>query len=139
MKIRAFDPADEVAVVALWEAAGLTRPWNDPHKDIARKLTTQPELFLIGELAGRVIASAMIGFDGHRGWIYYLAVSPDQRGNGFAGLLIAEGERLLTERGCPKLMLMVRADNSSVIDLYERVGYETETTIVMGKRLIPDN
>jgi len=139
MKIRAFEVADTDAVVALWEVAGLTRPWNDPRKDIARKLTTQPELFLAGELDGRVIASAMIGWDGHRGWISYLAVAPEHRGNGFARILIAEGERLLIERGCPKLMLMVRADNAAVIDLYERLGYESETTIVMGKRLIPDS
>ena len=139
MDIRAFEDADTDAVVALWETCGLTRAWNDPRKDIARKLTTQPELFLIGELDGAVMASAMIGFDGHRGWISYLAVDPEQRGNGYARELIGEGERLLTERGCPKIMLMVRSDNSAVIDLYEHLGYATETTILMGKRLIPDN
>jgi ribosomal protein S18 acetylase RimI-like enzyme len=139
MKIRSFEALDEDAVVALWETCGLTRPWNDPRRDIARKLTTQPELFLVGEFEGRVIASAMIGFDGHRGWVSYLAVDPAHRGKGHARTLMLEGERLLTERGCPKIMLMVRSDNSAVIDLYEHLGYATETTIVMGKRLIPDN
>ena len=141
MKIRAFDTADEDAVVALWEACGLTRPWNDPHRDIARKLTTQPDLFLVGtgEDDGSVIATAMIGFDGHRGWVYYLAVDPAHRGNGHSTALMAEAERILIERGCPKLMLMVRAENTAVVDLYQHLGYEPETTLVMGKRLIPDD
>ena len=138
MKIRAFEAADEDAVVALWEDCGLTRPWNDPHKDIARKLTTQPELFLVGEDDGAVIATAMIGFDGHRGWVYYLAVDPTRRGEGHSRALMAEAERILIELGCPKLMLMVRAENTAVTDLYEHLGYTTETTLVMGKRLIPD-
>ena len=145
MKIRAFETADEDAVVALWEACGLTRPWNDPHRDIARKLTTQPDLFLVGigegdaEDNGAVIATAMIGFDGHRGWVYYLAVDPAHRGNRHSTALMAEAERILIERGCPKLMLMVRAENTAVVDLYQHLGYEPETTLVMGKRLIPDD
>ena len=145
MKIRAFETPDEDAVVALWEACGLTRPWNDPHRDIARKLTTQPDLFLVGigeddaEDDGAVIATAMIGFDGHRGWVYYLAVDPAHRGNRHSTALMAEAERILIERGCPKLMLMVRAENTAVVDLYQHLGYEPETTLVMGKRLIPDD
>ncbi|MFP3617399.1 GNAT family N-acetyltransferase, partial [Paraburkholderia sp. SIMBA_050] len=78
---------DESAVVALWQACGLTRPWNDPHRDIARKLTEQPELFLVGEADGRLVASAMIGFDGHRGWVYYLAVAPACQGRGYGRML----------------------------------------------------
>jgi ribosomal protein S18 acetylase RimI-like enzyme len=84
MEIRPFRTADEPAVVALWEECRLTRPWNDPHKDIARKLTVQPELFLVGELEGRVMASVMAGYEGHRGWANYLAVAPLWRGCGFA-------------------------------------------------------
>jgi ribosomal protein S18 acetylase RimI-like enzyme len=80
----------------------------------------------------------MIGFDGHRGWVYYLAVAPDQRGSGHARALMEEAERLLTELGCPKIMLMVRAENAAVVDLYEHLGYQLEETRVMGKRLIPD-
>ena len=85
-----------------------------------------------------VVGTAMIGWDGHRGWVSYLAVEPDHRGLGYARTLMAEAERLLIEAGCPKLMLMVRSDNSAVIELYEKLGYALETTLVMGKRLIPD-
>jgi len=138
MPLRPFTIADGEAVVALWTECGLVRPWNDPRKDIARKLTEQPELFLVIEDAGAVIATAMVGFDGHRGWVYYLAVSPRRRAEGYARALMAEAERLLIERGCPKIMLMVRADNDSVIGMYEGLGYATESTVVMGKRLIAD-
>jgi ribosomal protein S18 acetylase RimI-like enzyme len=136
--IRAFDERDTDAVVALWEACGLTRPWNDPRRDIGRKLTTQPDLFLVGTVGGGVIATAMIGFDGHRGWVYYLAVSVEHRGRGLARELMAEAERLLIALGCPKIMLMVRADNTDVVELYEHLGYAVETTKLLGKRLIPD-
>ncbi|MCU1471480.1 MAG: family acetyltransferase [Glaciihabitans sp.] len=138
MNIRTFEDADTEAVVALWHECGLTRPWNDPHRDIERKLTTQPELFLVGIRDDRLIATAMIGFDGHRGWVYYLAVAPEHRGAGHARALMIEAERLLTDLGCPKIMLMVRAENTVVIDLYEHLGYELEDTRVMGKRLIAD-
>ncbi|MCU1549744.1 MAG: family acetyltransferase [Glaciihabitans sp.] len=139
MPIRPFEERDTEAVVALWEDCGLTRPWNDPHRDIQRKLTTQPELFLVGVSDDdTVIATAMIGFDGHRGWVYYLAVVEQRRGEGHARALMAEAERLLIELGCPKLMLMVRSDNTTVIDVYEKLDYVLETTVVMGKRLIPD-
>jgi ribosomal protein S18 acetylase RimI-like enzyme len=138
MRIRPFAEADTDRVVQLWNDCGLTRPWNDPHKDIARKLTVQPDLFLIGEDAGDVIATAMIGFDGHRGWVSYLAVDPHQRSQGYAAELMTEGERLLIALGCPKIMLMVRAENAAVVGLYEYLGYETEQTLLMGKRLISD-
>ena len=140
--IRPFGEGDTDAVIQLWQDCGLTRPWNDPRTDIARKLTTQPELFLVAtdgdENAGEVIATAMVGFDGHRGWISYLAVALDRRGEGHARALMAEAERLLVELGCPKLMLMVRAENTAVIDMYEHLGYALEPTRLLGKRLIPD-
>ena len=140
--IRPFGEGDTDAVIQLWQDCGLTRPWNDPRKDIARKLTTQPELFLVATAgdgnAGKVIATAMVGFDGHRGWISYLAVALDRRGEGHARALMAEAERLLVELDCPKLMLMVRAENTAVIDLYEHLGYVLEPTRLLGKRLIPD-
>ena len=138
MLIRPFEQRDTAAVVGLWEDCGLTRPWNDPLRDIQRKLTTQPDLFLVTEDAGAVIATAMIGFDGHRGWVYYLAVAEQRRGEGLARALMAEAERLLIELGCPKLMLMVRSDNTTVIDVYQKLDYVLESTVVMGKRLIPD-
>jgi ribosomal protein S18 acetylase RimI-like enzyme len=138
MLTRSFVVDDTESVVQLWNDCGLTRPWNDPRKDIERKRTVQPELFLVGEDAGKLIATAMIGFDGHRGWVSYLAVDSAHRGRGNAAALMVEGERLLIELGCPKIMLMVRADNTAVIGLYENLGYATEQTVLMGKRLIPD-
>ena len=138
MTIRAFRPADAEAVVRLWRECGLTRPWNDPYRGIARKLTVQPELFLVAEDSGAVIGTAMVGFDGHRGWVSYFAVDPHRQGQGHGGALRAEAERLLIGLGCPKIMLMVRKDNSSVVELYRHLGYELEQTALLGKRLIPD-
>ena len=138
IQIRSFQPADETAVVALWQACGLTRPWNDPHADIARKLTEQPELFLVGTLGDEVIASAMVGFDGHRGWVYYLAVAPRYRKQSYGRALMQEAERLLIERGCPKLNLQVRSSNAEVIEFYRRLGYVLDETVSLGKRLIHD-
>lgn len=142
MQIRPFraDTAvdDTAAVVALWRASGLTRPWNDPHRDIERKLTTQPELFLVGETDATVTATAMVGFDGHRGWVYYLAVDPSQRGRGAGRALMDEAERLLAERGCPKVTLMVRSTNADVLAFYDTLGYTVDDVTVLGKRLIAD-
>jgi ribosomal protein S18 acetylase RimI-like enzyme len=138
MVIRTFTKADEAAVVALWRAAGLTRPWNDPHADIARKQTVQPELFLVGELGREIIASAMAGYDGHRGSVYYVAVSPDHQRRGHARALMAEVEIRLEALGCPKLNLMVRHDNSAAMGFYERLGYDTQAVATLGKRLIVD-
>ena len=138
VEIRAFQPDDEPSVVALWERCGLVRPWNDPHKDIARKLTEQPELFLVGTLDDKVIASAMVGFDGHRGWVYYLAVSERHRNRSYGRALMQEAERLLIDRGCPKLNLQVRASNGGVLEFYRKLGYVKDETVSLGKRLIPD-
>jgi len=138
MLIRPFAVADTEAAVALWEVCGLTRPWNDPRKDIARKLTVQPELFLVGEIDGATVATAMIGFDGHRGWLYYLAVSPEHRGQGLGSALVSAAEQLLIERGCPKLNLQVRGGNSALISYYRSLGYEEDGAVSLGKRLIPD-
>lgn len=136
--IRTFARRDEDAVVALWRATGLTRPWNDPHADIARKLAVQPELFLVGELDGEIVASAMAGYDGHRGSVYYLAVSPDHQRRGHARALMAEVERRLEAIGCPKLNLMVRRDNTGVLGFYDQLGYDEQSVVVLGKRLIAD-
>lgn len=140
MRIRPFEPADTDAVVALWEACGLVRPWNDPRTDIARKLTTQPELFLVGEDAdGAVIGSAMAGYDGHRGWVNYLAVDPGAQRAGHARALMAEVERLLLERGCPKVNLQVRDTNTDALGFYAALGYTPDAAVSLGKRLIPDD
>jgi ribosomal protein S18 acetylase RimI-like enzyme len=136
--IRTFARPDEAAVVALWRAAGLTRPWNDPHADIARKQAVQPELFLVGELGGEIVASAMAGYDGHRGSVYYLAVSPAHQRSGHARAVMAEVERRLEALGCPKLNLMVRRDNTAVVGFYEHLGYDEQSVVTLGKRLIVD-
>jgi ribosomal protein S18 acetylase RimI-like enzyme len=138
MTIRAFQPGDEDALVALWEACGLTRPWNDPRKDIVRKLGEQPELFLVGTIAEKIVASAMAGFDGHRGWVYYVAVAPAHQHGNLGRQLMEELERLLRERGCPKINLLVRSSNAGAVGFYRTLGYAVDDAISLGKRLIPD-
>jgi len=139
LHIRSFRPNDEAAVVALWRDCQLTRPWNDPLKDIQRKLGVQPHMFLVGLLRDKLVASIMAGYDGHRGWIYYLAVAPKCRHRGFARQMMAEAERLLLEAGCPKISLLIRTDNESAIAFYHRIGFTVDEVTSMGKRLIPDN
>lgn len=138
LSVRVFRPEDEAAVVALWRHAGLTRPWNDPHADIARKLRILPELFLVGELEGEIVVTAMGGYDGHRGSVYYLAVDAQHRGRGFARAIMGELERALLALGCPKLNLLVRLDNERAVGFYERTGYQPDAVRVLGKRLIAD-
>lgn len=138
MKIRAYQPSDEAAVIGLWEACGLIRPWNDPRKDIARKLAVHPELFLIGTFGDGVVATAMAGFDGHRGWVYYFAVSPQYRRRSFGRMLMREVERLLLERGCPKVNLQVRTSNADAADFYRKLGYTQDDVVSLGRRLIAD-
>ena len=136
--IRPFHEDDTEAVVALWEESDLTRPWNDPRKDIARKLAVRPDLFLVAELDGAVIGTVMVGYDGHRGWINYLAVEPDRRGEGHGRALMAEVERRLAAIGCPKVNLQVRDTNSAVLEFYARLGYAVDAAVSMGKRLESD-
>jgi ribosomal protein S18 acetylase RimI-like enzyme len=142
--IRPFRREDTEPVVGLWRAAGLVVPWNDPYRDIERKLTVQPELFLVVEdeigdgPPGEIIGVAMVGYDGHRGWVNYLAVDESRRGEGIGAAIMAEAERLLAARGCPKLNLQVRSTNEGVIDWYRSLGYEHDHAVSLGKRLIPD-
>jgi ribosomal protein S18 acetylase RimI-like enzyme len=138
MQLRPYLEADEQAVVNLWQACDLTRPWNDPHKDIARKLTVQRELFLVGELDKRIVASVMAGYDGHRGWINYLAVHPDFRRKRIASKLMDAAQALLLELGCPKINLQVRTANESAIGFYNSLGYAQDEVVTFGKRIIPD-
>lgn len=139
MEIRPFREADEAQVVALWQACGLTRPWNDPHKDIARKLQVQRELFLVAEDDGRIVASVMAGYEGHRGWVNYLAVATAHRRGGLGARLMRQVEDLLLARGCPKLSLLVRTSNADVLAFYRALGYAQDDAIPLGKRLIPDH
>jgi ribosomal protein S18 acetylase RimI-like enzyme len=138
MQIRTYRESDEEALVGLWQTCGLTRPWNDPHKDIARKLTIQRELFFVGELNGKLVASVMAGFEGHRGWVNYLAVSPELRGRGYGARLMTLVEEKFVELGCPKINLLVRSTNTPVLEFYRRLGYATDEPVPLGKRLIPD-
>lgn len=138
MQIRPFKMADEQAVVDLWQRCELTRPWNDPYKDIARKLRVQPELFFVGEHDGHIIASAMAGYEGHRGWVNYLAVCPTRQKQGLARQLMAHIEAELLALGCPKLSLQVRETNQSALAFYERLGYQIDASVSLGKRLISD-
>ena len=138
ISIRPFQLADEPAVTALWEECKLTRPWNDPHKDIARKLAVQAELFLVGVVDGSVMASVMAGYEGHRGWVNYLAVAPRFRGQGHARALMKHVEALLLERGCPKVSLLVRTSNREAFEFYRHLGYVQDEAVSLGKRLIPD-
>ena len=99
----------------------------------------RPELFLVGEVDGALMASAMVGTDGHRGWLYYLAVAPQHQRRGHARRLVATAEQLLTERGCPKLQLMVRRDNAAILGFYAALGYVEAEVVTLGKRLIADD
>ena len=138
MELRPYAAADEAAVVDLWRRCELTRPWNDPHKDIQRKLTVQPELFLVGVVSGGIIATVMAGFEGHRGWVNYLAVAPEHRARGYGRLLMRHIEERLAAIGCPKLNLQVRSSNRDVLEFYRRIGYSVDDRVSLGKRLIPD-
>ena len=138
MHIRPFRLADQTAVIALWQMCELTRPWNDAGLDIQRKLAVNPEWFLVGELQGEVVASAMFGYEGHRGWVNYLAVHPAHQSQGFARAMMAYGEQLLLSAGCPKLNLQVRSSNSQALAFYARLGYGIDEVVSLGKRLISD-
>jgi len=139
IQIRAFQEPDGEAVVALWAACGLLRPWNDPRKDIARKLAVQRDLFLVGWIGDRIVGTVMAGYDGHRGWINYLAVDPAERAQGRGRALMAEAERLLRAAGCPKLNLQVRATNAAAVEFYRRLGYVQDEVLSFGRRLVADS
>lgn len=138
MQIRPFAPADEPAVIALWERCHLTRPWNDPRKDIARKLQVRPDLFLVGTLDGEVVATVMAGYEGHRGWMNYLAVDPEHQRRGYGRGIVAAAEQLLRDAGCPKINLQVRTTNTEVIAFYQSLGYVLDDVVSLGKRLEHD-
>ena len=138
MQIRPFEADDEPAVIALWERCKLTRPWNDPRKDIARTLGVQRELFLVGTENGRIVAAVMAGYDGHRGSVNYLAVDPQLRRRGHGRAMMRRVEELLLAHGCPKVNLMVRSANAEVIAFYRQLGYAPDEVVALGKRLISD-
>lgn len=125
------------AAVALWHECGLTRPWNDPVADLARALDgpSSTVLAVLDGVGPRLVGTAMVGHDGHRGWVYYLAVHPSRRGSGIGRSLMTASERWLASRGIPKIQLMVRGDNRPALGFYDRLGYEHADVVVLGRRL----
>lgn len=143
-RIRPFASADELAAVTLWRDCGLVRPWNDPHKDIARKRLVQSELFLVavvpgeGGAADTLVGTAMAGYDGHRGSVYYLAVAQLHQRLALGRHLMSEVEQRLMALGCPKCNVLVRSGNAQVLHFYDKLGYQRDEAFSLGKRLIPD-
>ena len=136
--IRPYRPEDEGAVIKLWMLCNLVVPHNNPKRDIERKLQVNPEWFLVGLVGDKVVATCMAGYEGHRGWINYLAVSPSHQRRGVATMIMEEAERRLRAAGCPKINLQIRESNVDVLRFYESVGYSQDPVISMGKRLEPD-
>jgi len=136
--IRPFENDDRQTVIKLWRRCGLVVAWNDPEADIDRKLRVDPELFVVGIAGSRLVATAMGGYDGHRGSLYYLAVDAEQQGRGYGRKIADYIADLLEQRGCPKLNIMVRSSNTRMIDFYHRLGFKTDEVVCLGKRLIED-
>jgi ribosomal protein S18 acetylase RimI-like enzyme len=136
--IRPYQERDRDSLVALWASCDLTRAWNDPGRDIDRKLANDAQNLLVIERAGDIIGSVMVGYDGHRGWINYLAVHPSHQRQGFARQLTVEAERRLREVGCAKVNLQVRSSNARAHDFFSRIGYVPDAVVSLGKRLEVD-
>ena len=136
---RPYRNEDAEALVSLWALCGLTRPWNDPYRDIERKIDVDANGLLVLEDDSRLIGAVMVGYDGHRGWINYLAVHPDHRRHGLGRVLMAAAEQRLAELGCPKVNLQVRASNQEAVAFYRRIGYGVDDVVSMGRRLEHDS
>lgn len=139
LDIRSFELTDSEQVVELWQLCELVRPWNDPLLDIQRKVAVGDKLFLVGESETGIVATVMGGYDGHRGWINYLAVAPEHQRQGYATQLIDCLEQKLLNIGCPKINLQIRTENVAVQDFYTKLGFSVDDAVSMGKRLIPDS
>ena len=135
MIIRQFNPADESAVIALWNECGLTRPWNDPAKDIAFAISGPSSTILILEDTGHILGAVMVGHDGHRGALYYFAIKPSQQGQGLARKLHEAAESWLRQKGVWKINLLVRGENEKVAAIYEALGYERQNVLSFGIRI----
>ena len=133
-----FDISDSKRVVNIWKECGLVRDWNNTELDIQRKLSFQEELFFVGELENQIIATAMFGYDGHRGWLNYFAVALDYQTEGYGKLLLQFGEKKLLELGCAKINLQIRNDNKEAVKFYYKLGYKDDAVVSLGKRLIHD-
>jgi ribosomal protein S18 acetylase RimI-like enzyme len=136
MEIRPYSESDQDSVVKLWsDVFPAPPPWNHPVSDIRRKLALQRELFLVATVGSDLVGTAMAGYDGHRGWVYYVGVSPEHRRQGVGTALMKEVEQRLVRLGCPKLNLQVRAQNAQAVSFYRTLGFEVEERVSMGKRL----
>ena len=138
LHIRPYRPSDETAVIALWTSCNLVVSHNNPRKDIQRKLKVNPEWFLVGEQNEAIVATCMVGYEGHRGWINYLAVSPEAQRQRIASRLMQRAEELLRKAGCPKINLQIRSTNLQVIEFYKSIGYKVDEVVSMGRRLEVD-
>jgi len=138
MKIRTYKKKDEHQIIDLWQQCKLTTAWNNPKRDIERKIDDSSGLFFVGEIDHKIVASCMAGYDGHRGWIYYLAVKPDLQRQKLASEIMGYAEKALKEIGCPKIDLMVRKTKHSVISFYHKLGYKDDPVVVLSKRLEED-
>lgn len=133
--LAATDPTQPI--VALWDACGLTRPWNDVLADLMMARDGPQSAVLLGHEADALAATVMVGFDGHRGWVYYLAVALQARGCGHGRTMMAAAEAWLRARGCPAIRLMVREDNAA-IGFYRALGYTRQEVVTWGRRLDSD-
>jgi len=135
MEIRIFQESDRSDVIALWRRCELVRPQNDPDRDIDLKMSFQPELFLVGTSEGSIVGSVMAGYEGHRGWINYLAVDPSIQRSGIGAQLMSSAEKKLRKLGCVKINLQVRSSNEQVQNFYSSIGFSVDDVTSMGKRL----
>lgn len=133
--LREAGPDDAPAVIALWQAAGLTRPWNDPATDYALAMENPAACVILASVETVPAATIMVGYDGHRGWVYYLGVAPEFQRRGLGRALMEAAEAWLAARQCPKLMLMVRHDNLATKAFYAALGYEAQAVETLGRRL----
>lgn len=142
IKIRDFTMPDTDAVISLWRRCGLTRPWNDPRKDIQRKIEELSKggtgWFWVVETSRQIVGAVMVGYDGHRGSVNYLAVDPDSQTQGIGRLMMQRAEAELTAAGCPKINLLVRTDNTQVLKFYDQLGYEVDAVTAVSRRLVDD-
>jgi ribosomal protein S18 acetylase RimI-like enzyme len=136
MIIRTYRESDHDAVVALWGRSLTTRPWNEPSEAIRRKLQVEREQFLVAEIEGQVVGTTIAGYDGHRGWIYSVAVDEKHRRKGIATAMIREAEQILKALDCPKINLQVMPNNPAAVALYQSLGYAVEDRVSMGKPII---
>ncbi|MEO8558950.1 MAG: GNAT family acetyltransferase [Rhodospirillales bacterium] len=136
LSIRPLKQKDRKALLALWHACDLIRPWNPPDRDIDFCLNSKHGAILVGEIEGAIVASVMVGHDGHRGWVYYVAADPKRLRSGLGSAIMAAAEAWLQKRGVPKTMLLIRAENKKVVRFYKSLGYEIEPRVLMSKRFV---